>query len=206
MSHITSFAESDLVFVLLPNLIAFFELVVVHLTFLLEQSQHLVGFKWLKSVVEKASLLQHEPSSQVVISAIGQSTDEMGNIVVFQCLFKINLLGLLILDSFRHIWVNDTFDIESVLSRVFIDFMGDQFLGTFLISVIQELDLLEDLQPADGDVLEFVDADYVLRWLVIKTYVSSLGVANAFISTTGIIAHLSVLYFLLIHNHCLINF
>ena len=206
MSHITSFAESDLVFVLLPNLIAFFELVVVHLTFLLEQSQHLVGFKWLKSVVEKASLLQHEPSSQVVISAIGQSTDEMGNIVVFQGLFEINLLGLLVLDSFRHIWVNDTFDIESVLSRVFIDFMGDQFLGTFLISVIQELDLLEDLQPADGDVLEFVDADYVLRWLVIKTYVSSLGVANAFISTTGIIAHLSVLYFLLIHNHCLINF
>ena len=206
MSHITSFAESDLVFVLLPNLIAFFELVVVHLTFLLEQSQHLVGFKWLKSVVEKASLLQHEPSSQVVISAISQSTDEMGNIVVFQRLFKINLLGLLVLDSFRHIWVNDTFDIESVLSRVFIDFMGDQFLGTFLISVIQELDLLEDLQPADGDVLEFVDADYVLRWLVIKTYVSSLGVANAFVSTTGIIAHLSVLYFLLIHNHCLINF
>lgn len=206
MSHITSFAESDLVFVLLPNLIAFFELVVVHLAFLLEQSQHLVGFKWLKSVVEKASLLQHEPSSQVVISAISQSTDEMGNIVVFQRLFKINLLGLLVLDSFRHIWVNDTFDIESVLSRVFIDFMGDQFLGTFLISVIQELDLLEDLQPADGDVLEFVDADYVLRWLVIKTYVSSLGVANAFISTTGIIAHLSVLYFLLIHNHCLINF
>lgn len=206
MSHITSFAESDLVFVLLPNLIAFFELVVVHLTFLLEQSQHLVGFKWLKSVVEKASLLQHEPSSQVVISAISQSTDEMGNIVVFQCLFEINLLGLLVLDSFRHIWVNDTFDIESVLSRVFIDFMGDQFLGTFLISVIQELDLLEDLQPADGDVLEFVDADHVLRWLVIKTYVSSLGVANAFISTTGIIAHLSVLYFLLIHNHCLINF
>lgn len=206
MSHITSFAESDLVFVLLPNLIAFFELVVVHLAFLLEQSQHLVGFKWLKSVVEKASLLQHEPSSQVVISAIGQSTDEMGNIVVFQCLFEINLLGLLVLDSFRHIWVNDTFDIESVLSRVFIDFMGDQFLGTFLISVIQELDLLEDLQPADGDVLEFVDADHVLRWLVIKTYVSSLGVANAFISTTGIIAHLSVLYFLLIHNHCLINF
>ena len=206
MSHITSFAESDLVFVLLPNLIAFFELVVVHLAFLLEQSQHLVGFKWLKSVVEKASLLQHEPSSQVVISAISQSTDEVGNIVVFQRLFKINLLGLLVLDSFRHIWVNDTFDIESVLSRVFIDFMGDQFLGTFLISVIQELDLLEDLQPADGDVLEFVDADYVLRWLVIKTYVSSLGVANAFISTTGIIAHLSVLYFLLIHNHCLINF
>jgi len=206
VSHVTSFAESDLVFVLLPNLIAFFELVVVHLAFLLEQSQHLVGFKWLKSVVEKASLLQHEPSSQVVISAISQSTDEMGNIVVFQRLFKINLLGLLVLDSFRHIWVNDTFDIESVLSRVFIDFMGDQFLGTFLISVIQELDLLEDLQPADGDVLEFVDADYVLRWLVIKTYVSSLGVANAFISTTGIIAHLSVLYFLLIHNHCLINF
>ena len=206
MSHIPSFAESDLVFVLLPNLIAFFELIVVHLAFLLEQSQHLVGFEWLKSVVEKASLLQHEPSSQVVISAISQSTDEMGNIVVFQSLLKINLLGLLVLDSFGHIWVNDTFDIESVLSRVFIDFMGDQFLGTFLISVIQELDLLEDLQPADGDVLEFVDADYVLRWLVIKTYVSSLGVANAFISTTGIIAHLSVLYFLLIHNHCLINF
>ena len=130
----------------------------------------------------------------------------MGNIVIFQCLFEINFLGLLVLDSFRHIWVNDTFDIESMLSRVFIDFMGYQFLGTFLISVVQELDLLQNLQPTNGDVLEFVDADHVLRWLVIKTYVSSLGVTNAFISTTGIIAHLSVLYFLLIHNHCLINF
>ena len=157
-------------------------------------------------MVKEPCLLGHKPFSELIVSAISQSTDEMGNIVVFQRLFKINLLGLLVLDSFRHIWVNDTFDIESVLSRVFIDFMGDQFLSTFLISVIQELDLLEDLQPADGDVLEFVDADYVLRWLVIKTYVSSLGVANAFISTTGIIAHLSVLYFLLIHNHCLINF
>lgn len=157
-------------------------------------------------MVEKASLLHHKPSSEVVISAICQSTDEVGNIVVFQCLFEINFLGLLVLDSFRRIWVNDTFDIKSMLSRVFIDFMGYQFLGAFLISVIQELDLLKYLQPTNGDILEFVDADNVLRWLVIKTYVSSLGVANAFVSTTGVIAHLTVLYFLLIHNHCLINF
>lgn len=87
-------------------------------------------------MVEKASLLHHKPSSEIVISAISQSTDKMRNIIVFQCLFKINFLSLLVLDSFRHIWVNDTFDIESVLSRVFIDFMGYQFLGTFLISVI----------------------------------------------------------------------
>ena len=55
-----------------------------------------------------------------------------------------------------------------------VDFTSHQIALGILIRVVQELDLLQDLQSANGDLLELVDAYDLLRRPIIHLYRASV--------------------------------
>ena len=79
--------------------------------------------------------------------------------------------------------IHASLNVDFMLSRVFIDFCEHEIFVSFFVWVIQELDPFQNLKTIYGSLLEFVDADGVMRRLVVEANVSSLCVNLALVVT-----------------------
>lgn len=74
--------EPDLISKLDPHIVFIIELLVVHITLVSEDLKDIMGLIRGKSMVKKPGLLRCEPFSELVVSAVSESADEMGDLVV----------------------------------------------------------------------------------------------------------------------------
>lgn len=174
---------------------------VVHVALVSEHLQHLLRTETCESVIEQPCLLSCEPLSQVVISAVGKTTDEVTDVVVLLGLLEVlaDSLGELLLA-----WVEDSLDVEFVLLGIGIDLLGHLVMHSLLVLVVHKLDFLEHLKARNGNVLELVDANNIMRWLIIETNWLRLLEAHAlvfFVGWVGQITILPILYFLIVNDH-----
>jgi len=72
--------------------------------------------------------------------------------------------------------IRATLDVELMLSRIFVDFLQHEVPISVLVRVIQELNPLQDLETVYRGLLELVDADDVLRWLIVEADMSTLSI------------------------------
>ena len=156
-------------------------------------------------MVKEPCLLGHKPFSELIVSAISQSTDEMRNFVVGHSLLELILWNLgevtpLALSFLERI-VN-TFNIESMLSGVFVDLFSHVLLRSFFIRIIQKLDLFQHLKPRNSDVLKLVNSDDVMGCFVVERdqTILSVRVAHVLIAI-HVDSGLSILKFFLVDNH-----
>lgn len=84
----------------------------------------------VKSVEEEASLLGDQPLAQVLVPAIGESADEVRDVVVLDCFghFSLGHLG----PAFCEIVVV-ALDVQPLLLGVVIDFLGHLLVEPFLV-------------------------------------------------------------------------
>jgi len=131
----------------LPIIVIDVQLLVVHVTFVLQQFENLLWPASLRSVVEQSGLLLNKPLPQLFISAIGKSADEVRYVVV---------LGfLVIVSSFLRekpttVDIVDAFHIQLMLSGILVDFESELITLAIFVGIVEELNLLQHLESADG--------------------------------------------------------
>ena len=98
--------------------------------------------------------------------------------------------------------VINTLDVELVLSGVLVDLLGHVFSGCLFVSVVQKLDLLQNLKSGDSDVLELVNSDDIVRCFIVKRDLSilSVGIAHVLVAV-HVNSGLSVLELFLVDDH-----
>lgn len=87
----------------------------------------------------------------------------MRNVVV--CRFLAIISRLLCDETLFN--VVKAFHIKFVLLGEFIDLLGKLLTMSIFVRVVQKLNFLENLQTADGDLLELMDTNDFLRRLVV---------------------------------------
>jgi len=152
-------------------------------------------------MVEESCLLSCKPSSEIIVSAIRKSTDKMTNVVIFS-----GVVQLFHSDSTKSlcIWIEDTLDIEFVLSWILINFSSHNIMIVFFVGSVQKLNFLQNLESGNCDVLEFVNSNDVFGCFIVETNVSwvNMGIAN--VLSSALVLHntiASVLNFSIVNDH-----
>lgn len=114
---------------------------------------------------EEPGLLRGKPLAQVFVPAVGESANEVTDVVI--------LLGCLDLDKVSlGEGLGDSivlaFDVKAVLLAVLVDLLGHHIVESLFVLVVEELDLLEDLETGDSNMLKLMDPNCLLRWFIVE--------------------------------------
>lgn len=107
--------------------------------------------------------MKDEPLPQILIPAVGESADEMRNVVI-RSLFAV-VASLLDDEAFAEIV--EAFNVQLVLLGELVDFLGEVLPLSILVRIIQELNLFQYLQSTNSNLLELVNSNHLMRWLIV---------------------------------------
>lgn len=147
----------------LPVWVLGVQLFILHVALLLEQLEDLLWPACLSSVIKESRLLKDEPLPQILIPAVGESADEMRNVVI-RSLFAV-VASLLDDEAFAEIV--EAFNVQLVLLGELVDFLGEVLPLSILVRIIQELNLFQYLQSTNSNLLELVNSNHLMRWLIV---------------------------------------
>jgi len=131
----------------LPIIVIDVQLLVVHVTFVLQQFENLLWPASLRSVVEQSGLLLNKPLPQLFISAIGKSADEVRYVVVLGFLV---IVSSFLREKSTTVDIVDAFHIQLMLSGILVDFESELITLAIFVGIVEELNLLQHLESADG--------------------------------------------------------
>ena len=155
----------------------------------------------VESIEEESGLLLNEPLAQVIVSAVGESADEVRDVVVLDCFGHLSLRHL---GPPFSVVIIEPFDVDALLLRVVVDLLGHHLMRAFLVGIVHELDLLEHLQPGNGDALELKDANGLRGRFVVEADLALRGVLLPHVLLICRIsdrAVLAVLEFAIVYDH-----
>jgi len=101
----------------------------------------------LRSVVEQSGLLLNKPLPQLFISAIGKSADEVRYVVVLGFLV---IVSSFLREKSAAVDIVDAFHIQLMLSGILVDFESELITLAIFVGIVEELNLLQHLESADG--------------------------------------------------------
>ena len=152
-------------------------------------------------MIKESSFLSCEPFSQVVIPAVGKSTNEVTDVIILISRQKVS--GGHLAEFFGSLIIN-AFDVQFVLPRIIIYLIHHLLVLSFLVLIVQKLDLFQHLKSRHSDVLELVNTNYIVRWLVVKADLLGLGMSYPnVLLVVGVneIPGFSVLDFFVVNDH-----
>jgi len=156
LSHV----KGDVVLPSLPVLVALLKRLVVEVEVFSDQLEYLLWLGSREPHVEQTRLLEEEPAAELLVSAVSQTTDEVGDVVV-----AVEFAIVFVLWRDEVLTVVPALVGQLVLVKVLVDLGLDVI---FLRCFLHPLDFPECLETMQGDLVELGQSDHVLWVLLIK--------------------------------------